>query len=137
MAYKSFEEKYFGKETLIGDFMRETGKVGYGTVAGIFRFPTTVRKSLNKQTRIQREEYKGNFGKILGTATGYVAGACADIWAIKMMLNEASRDNYTPAIALGVTNAASFFYEFYRASKIEKKLAKYEPDGDFGGPTEP
>jgi hypothetical protein len=123
MTYESFEEKYLGKDATLGNFLRETGKISYGAFVGMFRFPTTVRKSLNKQTRLQMEEFDG-IGKILGTATGYVAGICADIYALRYISQEASQENYVPAIALGLTNVASFFYEAYRASKMEKKLER-------------
>lgn len=136
MAYQSWEEKHLGREAPFGKFLREAGIMGAGTVLGMLRLPTTIRKNLNGQTRLQKEKYTKNIGKIVGTGMGYVAGSCADVYAIQYLFQEASRDNYTPAIALGATNLASFVFEFMRYSKVEKKLSKYEPNGDFGGPTE-
>jgi len=112
--YQSFEEKYLGEEKPIGKFLKETGKTGYGVFAGMFRIPTTLRKISNNQTRLQNQEYKGDLSKILGTATGYVAGFCADIYFIQQAVQEASHKNYIPAIALGATNFASLWYEIGR-----------------------
>ena len=114
---QSFEEKYFGREKPFGKFLREVGKTGYGVVAGMFRVPNIVRKGCNGQTRIQRKEYKGEFSKIVGTATGYVAGACANIYFIQHAVHELSRKNYIPAAALGLTNFASLWYEIGRKEK--------------------
>jgi hypothetical protein len=136
MAYQSWEEKHLGREAPFGKLLREIGIMGAGTVAGMLRFPTTIRKSLNRQTRLQKDNYKKDIGKIFGAGIGYVAGICADVYALQYLSQEASRDNYLPAIALGATNLASFLFEFGRYSGIEKKLSKYEPNGEFGGPTE-
>jgi len=124
--YQSAEEKYFGKEASLGKFLREFGIIGSGTVIGMFRLPTTLRKSLNKQTRLQREEFSKDVSRIIGVGSGYIAGAYADVLLAQYALQEASRKNYIPAIAWGATNLTSFLFEFGRYSKMEKELEKID-----------
>lgn len=124
MAYESFEEKYFGSEKPLGQFLREAGIIAGGTIKVLATFPTSIRKTINDQTRIQREDYKGNFKKILGASTGFFCGIFADIYALNYAVKEASQKNYAPAIALGLTNLASLFYEIGRKEKSKQEHAE-------------
>lgn len=118
--YQSFEKKYLGEDKPLGKFGKEAGIMGGGMIIGLYTLPTRIRKSLNSQTRLQREKYEGSLSKILGAATGFVAGACMDIYLTQNALHEFSRENYIPAATLGLFNFASLFFELGRFDKSKR-----------------
>jgi hypothetical protein len=104
--YESFEQKVadaFAPDKKLGIFTRETIYSAYGTIASMFKMPTTIRKILNGQTRVQRGDYK-DFSKKLGLIAGGLVGCATDGVFVSYAISEASNKNYVPLAALGLSN---------------------------------
>ena len=119
--YKTIEERLF-VDTGIKDCAIGVGKGFYGSVATIFRAPTTLRKCINKQTYIDRKKLDSGAefnGSVVGTVGGIIADIYLVVGTISQTINE---QNYIPLAIIGATTLASGVFEWgrFKTSKQER-----------------
>ena len=121
--YKSTEQRILDNLGHIGNGVYEFGRASYGAVAGMFRFPTSVRKMVNDQTLMEtvwrRDE---RFSTAIGGVLGLLSGIISAGGIITYLLNEAvDKRNYIPIGVLVATNVASGLFELGRLPKSRQE----------------
>lgn len=110
---KRIEEEIF---TPISRMFYEMACSYYGTVAGMFRIPTTARKYYNQQSLLDTASYDAST-----FAIGALLGIGTDLTVIGQSIHLANNGDFWPlGVWLGM-NTISGIYEFGRMSTTKKE----------------
>ncbi|MFA5174157.1 MAG: hypothetical protein WC438_03170 [Candidatus Pacearchaeota archaeon] len=110
------EEQDDGLEMVLFPLVEGLGsffKYLYGSVSGMFKMPTSIRRIVNKQT-ILNDSDSNEIDSMLGSDLGIMI----DIGFLAYSAYQVgAHSNYLPLEILGATNALSLVYELGRFSK--------------------
>lgn len=127
-TYQPLEKRLFGqvlKQTkslrqTTADIINTGTRTLYGMAMLPLRIPTFSRKFLNEQTMAQistndlgqNEKYRD--GVTAGALLGFASGCAVWYNGLNYLIDQASQGNYTPLIAVGITNLISLAFELGR-----------------------
>lgn len=126
--YKSTEQRIWEwtkpVRTGVADVVEYSVKVGYGTVASLFRLPTAVRKIKERQDFLTRNPtHSLNCCQETGAMLGIIGGGVSDLAFLwYALVEEIDRGDYVPLGVWAATNLASCIFEAGRACGKRKRL---------------
>ena len=127
--YRSVEPRILERGVVkdCGEMLQYVGKGFYGATISLFRIPTAIRKLVNHQTFISRDEIQ-LLDEDRGQAS-YTAGAMGiilDALILTYSIKSAKDGNYNPLAVLGLTNALDGIFELGRLPQSRREHKKYK-----------
>jgi len=106
------------------EFLDYFGRGLGGTVAALYSAPTAVRKFANNQLMFVENKDSHSKAECMGYGLGFFTGASIDSALFAYTAEQVGKENYIPALVLGLSNLAFGAVESIRFFRNKRKNQK-------------